>query len=243
MSDMEKQIEVTGKDIEAAIEVGLERLNVDRDSVEIDVLDEGSQGVFGLGTREARVRLKVGRRSSSAASNEPVEQPAAEPTAVEIDENEKARIAQETLQELLDLMDMQENWVEVRRAVAEEDEERTPLVLNVCGEGTDALIGYNGKTLAGLQRITRLIVGRELAGRVWLVVDAGGFRARREKSLRSLAGRMAEQAERTEQTVKLKPMPANERRIIHVELRDHPTVRTQSIGEGDQRQVTIIPQN
>ena len=74
-----------------------------------------------------------------------------------------------------------------------------------------------------------------------LVVDVGGFKARREKSLRRLARRTAEQALRTGRTVVLEPMPPHERRIIHLALRDHPDVVTESVGERDHRKVTIIP--
>ena len=94
-----------------------------------------------------------------------------------------------------------------------------------------------------LQRVTRLIVGREVEGRTALVVDVGGFKARREKTLRRLARRMAEQAERTNRIVTLEPMPPNERRVIHLALRDNPGVTTESVGEDDRRKVTIIPQN
>jgi spoIIIJ-associated protein len=113
----------------------------------------------------------------------------------------------------------------------------------VRGAGTDALIGRRGSTLDALQLITRLIVGREMMGRVHLVVDVGGFKAHREESLRRLAQRLAEQAVRTNRTVVLEPMPPYERRYVHLALRDHPHVTTQSVGEGDRRKVTIIPQH
>jgi len=122
-------------------------------------------------------------------------------------------------------------------------EARRPLVLDVRGPDTDVLVGYRGETLAALQRITRLIVGREMAGRVRLVVDVDGFKARREQSLRRLAQRMAEQAVRSGHTAVLEPMSPYERRIVHIALREHPQVTTQSVGEGDRRKVTIIPRH
>jgi spoIIIJ-associated protein len=73
------------------------------------------------------------------------------------------------------------------------------------------------------------------------VIDVEGFKARREKSLHRLAHRMAKQAMRTNRTVRLEPMPPHERRIIHLALREHPGVTTDSVGEGDRRKVTIIP--
>lgn len=239
MAEMEQAIEATGVDVEAAIEAGLEHLGVARDEVKFEVLDKGSQGMFGLGAREASVRLTVEPRPASVAIDEP------EPPVVEEDEDEneeyEAQVATGALSELLAFMGMEKVQVDVRRDEPAEDEDEAPLVLDVRGPDAEALIGYKGKTLAALQRITRLIVGHELAGRTWLVVDAGGYKAGREKSLRSLALRMAEQVERTDQTVMLEPMPPNERRIVHITLRNHRHVTTKSVGEGDRRKVTIIP--
>ena len=83
----------------------------------------------------------------------------------------------------------------------------------------------------------------ELAPPLRLVVDVDGFKARREQSLRRLARRMAEQAARTGHTAVLEPMSPYERRIVHIALREHPQVTTQSVGEGDRRKVTIIPRH
>jgi spoIIIJ-associated protein len=85
-----------------------------------------------------------------------------------------------------------------------------------------------------------LIVSKELDRQVAVVIDVEGYRARRERQLRRLAQRMAEQAIELGRTMVLEPMPASERRIIHLELRDHPRVTTESTGEGAQRKVTII---
>ncbi len=239
MTEMGQAIEATGANVEAAIEAGLERLGVARDEVEIEVLDEGSQGMFGLGAREASVRLTAEPRPATVVMDEP-EPPVAEEDEAE-DEGYEAQVAEGALLELLALMGIEEVQVGVRRAEPAEDEDEVPLVLDVRGPDTEELIGYKGKTLAALQRITRLIVGHELESRTWLVVDAGGYKAGREKSLRSLALRMAEQVERTDRTVMLEPMPPNERRIVHITLRNHHHVTTKSIGEGDRRKVTIVP--
>jgi len=244
MAEMEQAVEATGASVDEAIAAGLARLEVDRDMVEVQVLDEGSRGVFGLRAREAHVRLtpklKVAPRPAPAIPAEPAEPDVVEPATVERD---KVELAQGVLLELLALLGMERAQVDVRRAEPAEDEGDPPLVLDVHGQGTDVLIGYRGETLAALQRITRLIVGREVAGRVRLVVDVEGFKARREKSLRRLALRMADQVVRTNRTVKLEPMPPNERRIIHITLRDHAQVTTESVGEGNRRKVTIIPRH
>jgi spoIIIJ-associated protein len=251
MVETEQGTEATGVDVEAAVAVGLARLGVDRDTVEIEVLDKGSRGMLGLGSREARVRLtpkvEVKRTPSLAPAvlSEPVAPPIAKVVGPAADERDKSEIARGVLLELLTLMDIERAQVAVQWAEPGADEvdgQEMPLVLNVQGPDTDVLIGRRGKTLAALQHITRLIVGRELAGRVRLVVDVDDFKVRREKSLRRLAQRVAEQAVRTDRTVVLEPMLPYERRIIHIALRDHPSVITQSIGEKDRRKVTVIPQ-
>jgi spoIIIJ-associated protein len=267
MAEMEQAVESVGADVEAAIAAGLARLGVDRDAVEIKVLEESSRGLFGLGGREARVRLTLkshpasavptkpdfGETSFSRSAAEPLSRAVALPAAELAEpvvaepalslprEKDEAETSRGVLLELLALLGMKKAQVDVRRADPATDEEEPPLVLDVHGPGVDALIGRRGNTMAALQHIARLIVGREMAGRVHLVVDVDGFKARREKLLYRLAHRMAEQAMSTDRTVVLEPMPPHERRIVHLALRDHPHVTTESIGEGDRRKVTIIP--
>lgn len=243
MVEKEQAIEATGADVESAIAAGLARLRVDRDGVEVDVLDEGSRGLFGLGGREARVRLTTKPDRAVVVSAEPVAPSAAERDVQTVMGRDDAEVAQGVLMDLLALMGMEGVQVEVRQAEPAAGEEEAPLILDVHGPDTDVLIGRHGTTLAALQRITRLIVGREISGRVHVVVDVDGFKARREKSLRRMAQRLAEQAVRTDRTVVLEPMPPHERRYIHLALRDHPHVTTQSVGEGDRRKVTIIPRH
>ncbi len=246
MLEAEQAIETTGEDVEAAIAAGLARLGVERSAVEIEVLDQGNRGVFGLGAREARVRLTPRvpaepHTTAPSVSPEPAAAPVATPEEPISDEKGEVEVARAALLELLAFMGMEEARVDARWTEPEEGEDEAPLLLDVHGPGTDALIGRRGKTLAALQYITRLIVGRETESRVWLVLDVGDFKARRAKKLHRLAHRMADQALRTDRTEVLEPMPPHERRIIHLALRDHPQVSTKSIGEGDRRKVTIIP--
>jgi spoIIIJ-associated protein len=103
------------------------------------------------------------------------------------------------------------------------------------------LIGRQAETLNALQYLSSLIVSKEIGHSIPLIVDVEGYRARREQQLRQLARRMADQATKTGRRQVLEPMPANERRLIHLELRDNPDVTTESIGEEPRRKVTIIP--
>jgi spoIIIJ-associated protein len=242
MVESVQTIEASGSNVEAAIAAGLDRLRVGRDAVEVEVLDEGSRGVFGLGGRQARVRLMVKPRPlKPAAPAEPAAPPVTEPAAPAAAEEGEAGIAREVLAELLARMGVERAQVALRYTEPAAPDEEPRLVLDIEGPDVSVLIGRRGETLAALQFITQLIVGQRLAKRMRLAIDVEGFRARREGSLRRLAERMAEQAVRTHRTVTLEPMPPHERRIIHLCLRDHPQVTTESVGEGERRKVTIIP--
>jgi spoIIIJ-associated protein len=114
-------------------------------------------------------------------------------------------------------------------------------VLDVSGDDLGLLIGRRGQTLASLQYLVNLIVSRKLQSRASFGVDVEGYRRRREDSLKGLALRMADRVKTTGQSVTLEPMPANERRIVHLTLAGDPKVITVSIGEGEGRKVAITP--
>ena len=251
MAETERTVESEGADVEEAVAAGLEELQVERDAVEIEVLDEGGRGVFGLGARPARVRLTVKPQPApeslssqfpSTRVPEAVAEPPTEVTASE-EERDEAEIGRGALLELLTMMGISDVKIEVRRAEADPGEKDPPLVFDVRGSGVDVLVGRRGETLAALQHVARLIVGQETATRTNLVIDVDGFKARRQQSLQRLAERLAEQAIRTNRRVVLEPMPPHERRIVHLALREHSEVTTESIGEGNRRKVTIIPRH
>ncbi len=148
--------------------------------------------------------------------------------------------ARSVLQDLLALMQVRAD-VAAAYGQADPEAEGPVIVLDIQGEDLDPLIGRRGETLAALQYIARLILAKQFARNVDLVVDVQGHKQRREDQLRRMARRMAEQAAQRQRVMTLEPMPANERRIIHLELREHPDVTTESVGDGDRRKVTIIP--
>ena len=157
------------------------------------------------------------------------------------DADEDAQAGSQVLGELLDKMNI-EGKVVIRKALSTRDGESTHWVLNITGRGMNRLIGRRGETLSSMQYITRLIVSRRLQRRANIIVDAGGYKAKRSDRLKRLANRMADQAIRQGRTVTLEPMPPHERRIIHLTLRKREDVSTRSVGEGDSRKVTINPQ-
>jgi spoIIIJ-associated protein len=103
------------------------------------------------------------------------------------------------------------------------------------------LIGKRGKTLNALQYVTRLIMGKELERGIPLTIDVERYRKRRENQVRQLAQRIAQQVAQTQRRQALEPMPPNERRFAHLELKDHPDVYTESTGEDPNRKVVVYP--
>jgi len=112
--------------------------------------------------------------------------------------------------------------------------------LDIEGEDSGLLIGRRGETLRALQFIVNLLVSQRSEGRV--VLDVEGYRERHYASLRTLAARVAERVAATGRSVTLEPMAANERRIVHIALADHPEVTTESSGMGEARKITVSPQ-
>ena len=154
-----------------------------------------------------------------------------------------ATLAQTTLAELLAKMAVTAT-VQATWSVADDPDDGTrPLILDVQGDDLGLLIGRNGETLTALQYILRLMLNRQIEPEVSIVVDVQGHKRRREEQLRRLAQKMAEQVVQRHRTLSLEPMPAHERRIIHLELRNHPQVRTESTGDGSHRKVTIVPKD
>jgi spoIIIJ-associated protein len=270
MSDQRTSLEVIAPSIEEAVAQGLADLGLSEDAVDVEVLDGGTRGLFGIGSRQARVRLTIKSIRSEnrieavavvppdpvsevvAAQSEDLEQPETVDVdrAVEVKEAAQSlpsadtdmalRVARETVLELLEKMKIE---AEVTSSFAKEDEARgrDALVVDIEGDDLSVLIGPRAETLSALQYIASLIVGKELGHSITLVVDVQGYRRRRSQQIRQLALRMADQAVKTGKRQSLEPMPASERRLVHIELRDHPQVITESVGEEPHRKVTIIP--
>jgi spoIIIJ-associated protein len=142
-----------------------------------------------------------------------------------------------TISKLLYLMGLQ---AQISAHYGEAREDRRPIMVDIRGSDLGVLIGRRSETLAAFQYIASLMVGKETDQFVHLIVDVEGHRDRRERQLRQLAQRMAEQVIKSGRKLTLEPMTASERRVIHMELRDHPAVTTQSMGEEPHRKITIL---
>jgi spoIIIJ-associated protein len=244
MKETRTSIEAIAPSIEEAILKGAQEWGLPPDAFDVEVLDEGTKGLLGFGVRQARVRLTV--KSASETDNADLKREGTirqvdqiQPS-VEGNDEEALQITHDTVSELLQRMGI-EARIEARWGEADAPGKIRPLFLDIHGDDLSILIGRRGETLTALQYITRLIVGKELKRPVAVLIDVEGYRARRERQIRRLAQQMASQAIETSRTMSLEPMPAYERRIVHIELRENPDVDTVSVGERDQRKVTIIP--
>jgi spoIIIJ-associated protein len=160
------------------------------------------------------------------------------PSAPDADQ-EMEPLAVELLQNMLDHMQIDAKVVPNWQKTLEDGEPQ--LLLDIQGGDLGALIGRKGETLADIQFLLRLMVNQQLHRWTNIVVDVEQYKSRREERLNKMALRLAEQVINTGKPVTLEPMPPADRRLVHIALRDHEQVHTQSVGEGERRKVQILP--
>jgi spoIIIJ-associated protein len=212
-------IEIVAATVEEAIKKAEAQLGLSRDQFEVEVIREGKSGILGVGAREAVIRVS------------PITPP--EKACPESVEGDAVKVATEVLDTLLRLLSVT-GKVEVLS-------DEIPLALDIKGDDLGILIGRRGQTLACLEYITKRVVVGRLKTWLPLTVDVEGYKKRRRDSLQKLALYLAEQVKSGRQAITMEPMPADERRIIHLTLADNPDVTTHSIGEGEDRKVVILP--
>ncbi|AZR74302.1 DNA-binding protein [Anoxybacter fermentans] len=208
---MSNIIRERGKTVDDAIESALRKLGVTRDKVEINVIDKGQRGFFGLfGARDAVVEVKLKETKLERAIN-------------------------------FLLKVVKAIGLDVKIEVIEEETNDEQITLNLVGENLGLLIGHRGNTLDSLQYLTTLVANRGIGDNyVRVILDAEGYRERRKKTLCQLAKRLAQKAKTTGRKVVLEPMPPHERRIIHLALQDEEGIKTYSEGREPYRKVIIV---
>ena len=176
----------------------------------------------------------------------PVQGAMPRPAARAFDADELANIGREVVTNLLRRMRIQARprieFMQPEPDENGEEDNQSPLVtINLEGNDLGVLIGRRGEALTDLQYVFNLIMNKKT--RTWgrVMIDVEGYRTRRKANLVNLAHRMADQVMATRQPITLEPMPAHERRLVHIALLDHPYIRSESFGEGEERKVTIFP--
>ncbi len=223
------QVEATGETVGEAKWSALRELEklqpgIDKAAVRFQVVSEGERGLLGVGYAPARVVASV--EGSVAAAPEPK-------PAVDGETGEAADV-REVLEQIL-------GAIGVRAQIEIEDDDET-LTATVVGRELGLVIGKHGQTIDAIQYLANAIVWRNRGDeRKPVVVDAAGYRARRQSSLDALATRSADRAVSSGEPVELDPMTAVERKVVHVCLQDHPGVTTRSEGTEPNRFVVIDP--
>ncbi len=231
-------IEISARTIAEATRLALEQMGVDEDEVLIEVLQNGDD------ENEALVRVSTTDPvETDTAPDEPDEAPRR--TRAPFDPQAAGAEGRRILEGILDRMDV-EAYVSVQHSTSTGPEGETQHSIMLYVEGLDEetvgiMIGRRGETLRSLQFLLNTLVNRHVGRWPQIVIDVGNYRQRRQESLEGLARRVAEQVRATGRPQALDPMQAYDRRIVHMALREDPTVYTESTGEGETRKITIYP--
>ncbi len=252
---MERETTTEGPTVAEAIDVALDELGVQQDAVSYEVLEEPGRKLFGMGgERSAKVRVwikdeylreiegarQVARDLLEVADDEPeggVERLDDRGETPDLSDEELDRVADQAvtvIQEILPAFG-------ITATIEEYEGDEGEIILDIVGGDCAALIGRHGRTLDALQALVSAITNRRLGFRYPVVVDVEGYRHRRREKLEDVARRTADRVARQGVPVKLRPMTAYERRLVHVALRDDRRVTTYSEGEEPYRQVVVGP--
>ena len=233
--------EGTGPTLDKAQQAALAQLGAAADEVSFEVLSRPGAlgGIFGRAEFRVRAILRDAAEQEAVAAEEAAAVEAAEaPTteAGELPHRELAEAGRDLLQQMVDLMGV-EGTVEI--ADADEDE----VLLNVEGEDMGLLIGRHGATLDAIQLVVAIAANRTANDGARVIVDAEGYRQRHRQMVEERALKLAEEAVASGNEVVVPDLKPYERRLMHLALKDNPTVETYSEGEGDDRVLVISPKD
>ncbi len=237
MTEPAVRVEASGETVGEARWAALHELErryptLDRDLVEFAVLSEGQRGLLGVGYEPARV-VAVLAEEPAAAAGAPAP-PAWEPAGPEPGDSEAAGLVRELLGQVVYGLGID--------ADVDIDESPERVTGTVSGGDLGLLIGRHGQTIDAIQYLANAVVHRRQAGSVEVVIDAEGYRDRRERALYGVADRAAAEAIRTGRPVALEPMTSVERKIVHLHLQEMDGVGTTSEGAEPNRHVIVLPE-
>lgn len=263
---MFKSIEATGKTLDLAIQAGLTKLQMDRDSVSVEVLEQPRSGFFGIGAVPAKVKLTyevpdpVPEKKPEPVPQPKAEAPKAQPKAPKAEapkpqpkaapkpqpEMPKPQPVHHTpapegsVEERIEtfMKGLMEHMGSDAIPVATKSGDDTYSV-ELQGSSLGMLIGRRGDTLDAIQHITNYAVNHGQGKRVRINVDAENYRKKREESLIRLANKVAGKVSRSRRNITLEPMNAYERHVIHAALQDYPDVTTYSTGTEPGRRIVV----
>ena len=231
-------VEFTGKTVDVALDVALDHFRTSSDCVEYEVIEKESNGLLGLFSKPAKIRVRLKEdaefleapvKTETVSSQEKEEKV----PAVSVDEGEMVKVAENFLKEVCDKMGVEAGF-EITC-----DAEDSRININIVGKDMGLLIGKRGQTLDALQYLTSLVVNKESGTYYKVKLDTENYRARRRETLENLAKNLSSKVKKTKKSVALEPMNPYERRIIHSALQYDKFVETYSEGEEPNRKVVI----
>jgi len=222
--------EFEGKTTEEAIENASRKLNLPVEELDIDIIEPGSAGIFGLVGKKAKIKVNVKSEKPSDEENglSPDEEDGLSP-----DEEDGLSTAKETLENILERIPV-DSTVKAEYIDGK-------ISLNIVGDKSGLLIGRRGKTLDALQFIVNRVVNKTLEKKIRVVVDSENYRQRRIESLTQMALKIGDKAKRIMKPISTNPMNPHDRRIVHIALKEDEKLDTRSRGEGLLKKVVIIP--
>lgn len=228
---MGRFVEKTAKTADEAIVLALSELGVSEDQVTVEVIEEGSSkgGFLGLGKKDAIVRVTV---------NEEI----AEEEFVYYGDDEQTEE-----DSILEAEDIAVNFVaEILSGIGihgklDSYHQGNAIFIDVSGQDCGHAIGRGGDTLDAISYLTSLVANRERQDRVYVHLDIGGYRKRRESVLVERARKTASRVVRYGRALSLEPMNPAERRVVHFSLQDFKGIQTHSEGEEPNRKIVISP--
>jgi spoIIIJ-associated protein len=210
--------EFEGKTTEDAINNACHELNLPRDEMDIEIMEPGSAGVFGIvGGRKAKIKVTISKDVPELADDEDV-----------------LAAAKETLENILALIPIKESTVRAEQTEG-------AIILNIDGDKSGLLIGRKGRTLDALQFIVNRIANKSLKNKVQIVIDAENYRQRRRDFLIQMALRIGDKARKAGKPMATNLLNPHDRRIVHLALKEDEKLDTKSRGEGALKKVLIIP--
>ena len=222
-----KELEISGKNIEEAIEKGLRKLNCSKEDVELKILDEGTKGLFGLmGVKPARVLLTIKDKVKSKNNEENKKE------NKEIDFELACKNVKEYLERIISLMNININDIKISH---NED----TINIEISTDSGNLSIGRAGQCINALEYIIQLMLNTNSNTRAKVSIDIENYRQKQEERLKAIANKAIEYVKRTKKIYRFEPMSAKERKFLHIYLKNIGGFDTFSEGEGLKRKVGV----
>lgn len=228
--------EKRAKNVDEAVALALAELGAEKDEVTIEVLEEGSKGFFGLGAKDAHVRVSLKSDKPIKEMSPKKEEEAPKAKKVKADSAAPEEAASKFLGDIFKAMNLDVN-------IDTKDSGDNTISIDLSGDNMGIVIGKRGDTLDSLQYLTSLVVNQNSEDYIKVSLDTENYREKRAEALLALSKRLSEKVERSGKKFTLEPMNPYERRIIHSSLQDNDAVTTYSVGSEPYRKVVIAPKN